>query len=304
MIYLLATNYTATFAGAMATLTLIVLALFCRLIATALREGAGGLLRALTSMIRDVAIGAVDGGKGLIMISVLLGCAGILTAIIGATGLGTKVSGELLAIAGDRLLIALVISAVLCMLLGMDVPTTASYVLTASVAAPLLTKLGLPPLTAHLFIFYFAILSAITPPVCASVFAAAAIAGESFWRVARYALLIAGGVYFLPFMMVYRPGLLMAGSLFDIAYATLITAVAMFCLASASIGYLWHSLSMPARLLIALIGFLYFIPGLVYDASATVLLIGFILVQRNSSRRIASASTPVQALRPNSGDLS
>jgi TRAP-type uncharacterized transport system fused permease subunit len=84
-------------------------------------------------------------------------------------------------------------------MLGMDVPTTASYLLTASVSAPALIKLGLQPLTSHLFIFYFAILSAITPP---AVYAAATIAGENFWKVAGQALRIAGAVFFIPFMMV------------------------------------------------------------------------------------------------------
>jgi hypothetical protein len=86
----------------------------------------------------------------------------------------------------------------------------ASYLLTASVAAPALIKLGLQPLTAHLFIFYFAILSAITPPVCASVYAAATIVGENFWKVAGQVLRITGAVFFIPFMMVYRPELMLA----------------------------------------------------------------------------------------------
>ena len=101
------------------------------------------------------------------------------------------VSGALIGLAGNHLVLALAMTAILCILLGMDVPTTASYILTASVAAPVLARFDLPPLTAHLFIFYFAILSAITPPVCASVYAAATIARESFWKVAKNAMIIA-----------------------------------------------------------------------------------------------------------------
>ena len=213
---MLVANFTPTYAGAIACAALLAATLVARL-------GPGAACAATRrccacaprEFVVHVAQGLADGGKGLIMIAVLLGCAGILTSVLSSSGLGSKVSSELIAIAGDNLLAALVLSAVLCILLGMDVPTTASYVLTAAVAAPVLTKLGLPPLTAHLFIFYFAILSAITPPVCASVYAAAAIAGERFWIVARYAMLMAGAVYVIPFMLVYRPGLLLQGGCGD-----------------------------------------------------------------------------------------
>ena len=124
--------------------------------------------------------GLIDGGKGVIVIAVLLASASLLVTVLSASGLGVKFSQLLLGFGGDYLVGVLLISALLCIMLGMDVPTTASYLLTASVAAPALVKLGLAPLTAHLFIFYFAILSAITPPVCASVYAAATIVGREF----------------------------------------------------------------------------------------------------------------------------
>lgn len=295
LIYLLASNFTVTFAGAMAIMTLVALVVVCRVFPSFVRTDGQGLMSAAKTMVADIARGLADGGRGLIMIAVLLGSVGILAVILGASGLGTKVSSALLDLAGNQLILALIITAALCILLGMDVPTTASYVLAASVAVPVLTKLGIPALTAHLFIFYFAILSAITPPVCASVFCAAAIAEESFWRVARSALLIAGGVYFLPFMMVYRPGLLLDGSWFDIAYAAAITALALFCMSAAAIGYLVRALSIFARLILVVIGLLFFIPGVAFDASATALLIAFVVVQRIAVRRITATQSPVAA---------
>jgi TRAP-type uncharacterized transport system fused permease subunit len=227
------------------------------------------------------------------MIAVLLGCAGILASVLSASGLGSKVSSEIIGIAGDNLLVALVLAAVLCILLGMDVPTTASYVLTAAVAAPVLTKLGLPPLTAHLFIFYFAILSAITPPVCASVYAAAAIAGERFWSVARYAMLMAGAVYVIPFMLVYRSGLLLQGPVTTIAYDAMITAVAIVAMCGAMIGYLAGVVPWFARIGLFAAGVLFFVPGVQYDIGGAVLLGAILLMQVVRARRaVVVAAAP------------
>lgn len=288
LVGMLVAGYTPTYSGAAATMALLASALLSRLAASLLGRGdaPGATLRAFG---RVLWTGFADGGKGLVMIAVLLGCAGILTSILSASGLGSKVSSELIAIAGDSLLVALVLSAVLCILLGMDVPTTASYVLTASVAAPLLAKLGLPPLTAHLFIFYFAILSAITPPVCASVYAAAAIARERFWSVARYAMLIAGAVYVIPFMLVYRPGLVLQGDATAIAYDAAMTLLAVVAMCSATIGYLAGRAGPLVRLALLATGALFFVPGPVYDATAALMLAAIVAWQIAARRRAAPA---------------
>jgi len=294
LIGMLVAGFTPTYAGATACAALLAATVVARL-GPALLRGDTMLLRTRgREFAVHVAQGLAEGGKGLIMIAVLLGCAGILTAVLSASGLGSKVSSELIAIAGDNLLAALVMSAVLCILLGMDVPTTASYVLTAAVAAPVLTKLGLPPLTAHLFIFYFAILSAITPPVCASVYAAAAIAGERFWAVARYAMLMAGAVYVIPFMLVYRPGLMLQGGAATIVYDLMITALAMLAMCGTMIGYLNGLLSVPLRAVLFAAGILFFVPGYVSDATGMLLLVAVIAWQGFRAKR-AAASPPAAA---------
>lgn len=294
LIYLLVQSYTPTFAGAMATLTLLVLTFVARVLPFLLGKQAGKARIAAMEVFSQIGSGLVSGGKGLIMIAVLLGCAGMLTSILGASGVGVKVSSQLIGLAGDQLVLALIMTAVLCILLGMDVPTTASYILTASVAAPVLAQFDIPPLTAHLFIFYFAILSAITPPVCASVYAAATIARESFWKVAKNAMIIAGGVYFLPFMMVYRPALLLDGSLGQIVYATGMTTAALFCFASATVGYLIAPLGVWMRLALVANASLFFMPGLVYDLSAGIVLIGLTVVMKVVAHRaLAFPADPV-----------
>ncbi len=299
LIGMLIANYTPTYAGVIATATLLAASAGMRIVPAL---GSGRMLAAARSraFVASVGRGLADGGKGLIMISVLLGCAGILASVLSASALGSKVSTELIGIAGDSLLLALVLSALLCVLLGMDVPTTASYVLTAAVAGPVLTRLGVQPLTAHLFIFYFAILSAITPPVCASVYAAAAIARERFWSVARYAMLMAGGVYVIPFMLVYRPGLLWQGAWPAIAYDAIVTGIAILSMCAATIGYLDGRLNVILRLVLLVSAALFFIPGAVFDAGGALLLVAVLTVQHVARRNayVRGATPPSRSISP------
>lgn len=290
----LVANFTPTFAGVVAIGSLLAASAVCRIIPALL----GGISELSRVRVREFLVcvwqGLAAGGRGLIMISVLLACAGILASVLTASGLSSKMSSELIDLAGGSLVAALFLAAVLCVLLGMDVPTTASYVLTAAVAAPLLTKFGLPPLTAHLFIFYFAILSAITPPVCASVYAAAAIAGERFWTVSRYAMIMAGPVYVIPFMLVYRPGLLLQGGPPTIAYDFVVTCVAVLAVCAAMIGYLSGSLRPLARVGLFVAGSLFFFPGVIFDVSGALLFVAILLLEglgRRRRGRIASAQT-------------
>lgn len=246
--WLLFAGYTPSFAGAVAAVGLVFMAAAARLVAWSANGRHSPLTSEFATVLRQVWSGIVDGGRSVIVIAALLSAASLLVAVLSATGLGVKFSQLLLGFSGQHLLGVLLISALLCILLGMDVPTTASYLLTASVTAPVLARLGLPPLTAHLFIFYFAILSAITPPVCASVYAAATIAGESFWKVAREALRIAGAVFLLPFMMVYRPEILAHGTALAIAYNVAVAWAMVVAISGGSIGHLLGRLGAPGRL--------------------------------------------------------
>jgi TRAP transporter 4TM/12TM fusion protein len=246
LVWLLSLNFTPTYAGGAAIVALVGFAALTRF-AACLRTGRA-LGQTSVDFLHHLWAGLVDGGKSVVVIAVLLATASLLVAVLSASGLGVKFSQLLLGFSGDHLIGVLVVAALLCIMLGMDVPTTASYLLTASVVAPVLSKLGLAPLTAHLYIFYFAILSAITPPVCASVYAAATIAGENFWKVAGQALRIAGAVFLIPFMMVYRPELLLNGSLPWIAYHVGVAWVMIVAISGASIGFLMGKLGWGLRL--------------------------------------------------------
>lgn len=272
---LLGMDFTPTFAGATAIIALIIIAGLVHLTAS-LRDGLplGSELRVYA---RQVWTGMVDGGGSVVVIAALLTTASLLVAVLSATGLGVKFSQLLLGFSGDHLLGVLLIAALLCIMLGMDVPTTASYLLTASVVAPVLSKLGLQPLTAHLYIFYFAILSAITPPVCASVYAAATIAGENFWKVAGQALRIAGAVFLLPFLMVYRPELMLNGSVPAVIYTIAVAWIMVVAISGASIGYLIGPLNWPLRILLYVGAAALFYPSAYADVAGIVIIGGYML---------------------------
>ena len=274
--WMLFSGYTPTLAGGAATLVMVALAVLCR-IGLCVRQGRSRDIGRECMQLGDkIWEGLIDGGKGVIVIAVLLASASLLVTVLSASGLGVKFSQLLLGFGGDYLVGVLLISALLCIMLGMDVPTTASYLLTASVAAPALVKLGLAPLTAHLFIFYFAILSAITPPVCASVYAAATIVGENFWKVAGQALRIAGAVFFIPFMMVYRPELMLQGPAWAIAYHVAISWAAIVAISGGSIGYLLGPLGWPARVYLYVAAAALFYPSTLADIVGVVLVLAFL----------------------------
>ncbi|MAC78123.1 MAG: TRAP transporter permease DctM/Q [Rhodobacteraceae bacterium] len=142
------------------------------------------------------------------MIAAIILCASIVIGVLSITGLGVKITSLILEGSGGLLWPSLLLTALACLILGMEVPTTAAYVICVSVAGPALTQLGLEPLQAHLFVFWFALLSTITPPVCGAVFIAAGMIGENWLKVATTAMALGVGLYIIPLGMVANPNLL------------------------------------------------------------------------------------------------
>ncbi|MBT6096122.1 MAG: TRAP transporter fused permease subunit [Rhodospirillaceae bacterium] len=151
---------------------------------------------------------ATNAGKQIAMIAAIIVCASIVIGVLGQTGLGVKITSLILSASGDALWPALLLTALACLILGMEVPTTAAYVICISVAGPALQSLGLAPLQAHLFVFWFALLSTITPPVCGAVFIAAGMVEENWLRVAGHAMLLGIGLYLIPLGMIANPALI------------------------------------------------------------------------------------------------
>lgn len=150
----------------------------------------------------------VTASRQVSMIAAIIFCASIIIGVLGATGLGVKITSVILEGSGGVLWASLLLTAIACLILGMEVPTTAAYVICVSVAGPALMQLGLEPLQAHLFVFWFALLSTITPPVCGAVFIAAGMAGENWIKVALTAMALGVGLYLIPVGMITWPDLI------------------------------------------------------------------------------------------------
>ena len=274
VVYCLFQGYTPGFAGAASIIVLILAGAVVRPFGRDAREQ--GLQACWTGLASDVYKGMVEAGRALVMIAALLACAAIVVKVLTATGAGVKISNLLFSVSDQGLIVALLLAAVLSIVLGMDVPTTASYVLAAAVAAPSLVRLGLPELTAHLFVFYYAILSAITPPVCASVYAAAALAGASFWKVAGRALSLAGAVYVVPFLFVFRPGILAQGGTGQVILDVGVASAAVFAVSVGFSGYFRGTLSFTGRGLFLATAALLFYAAPMADVVGGAALIGLL----------------------------
>ena len=148
---------------------------------------------------------ALAAGQQIATIASIILCASLIISVLGQTGLGVKITSLILSAGGNQLWPALLLTALACLLLGMEVPTTAAYVICVSIAGPALQKLGLEPLQAHLFVFWFALLSTITPPVCGAVFIAAGMVEENWLKVALSAMALGIGLYIIPLGMVANP---------------------------------------------------------------------------------------------------
>ncbi|MEM7745250.1 MAG: TRAP transporter fused permease subunit [Pseudomonadota bacterium] len=147
-------------------------------------------------------------GRQVAMIASIILCASLVIGVLSITGLGVKITSLILSGSGGTLWGSLLLTALACLILGMEVPTTAAYVICVSVAGPALIGLGLDPLQAHLFVFWYALLSTITPPVCGAVFISAGMVGENWLRVALSAMALGIGLYLIPLGMIANPELI------------------------------------------------------------------------------------------------
>ena len=150
---------------------------------------------------------AITAGQQTAMIASIILCASIIVGILGMTGLGVKITSSILALSDNSLWLALALTALACIILGMEVPTTAAYVICVSVAGPALIDMGVAPLLVHLFIFWYALLSTITPPVCGGVFIAASMVEENWLPVAGSAMSLGLGLYVIPVAIIRHPEL-------------------------------------------------------------------------------------------------
>ncbi len=208
------------------------------LAATALLAFDTTLRPSLARFVTRAKTAALAAGEQIAVIAAIILCASLIISVLGQTGLGVKITSLILSAGGDRLWPALLLTALACLLLGMEVPTTAAYVICISVAGPALQKLGVEPLLAHLFVFWFALLSTITPPVCGAVFIAAGMIGEDWLKVALTAMALGVGLYLIPLAMIANPALVAVAD-------TPIRAILTMLQVGLGLGLVSHALIAP-----------------------------------------------------------
>ncbi|HSM60144.1 MAG TPA: TRAP transporter fused permease subunit, partial [Longimicrobiales bacterium] len=217
-------------------------------------------------------------GRGAVQVAAACAAAGIVVGVASLTGIGLRMSELIVTLSQGNLLVALVLTALGSIVLGMGLPTTAAYVVLAALGAPALVDLGVPLLAAHLFIFYFGCISNVTPPVSLAAFAAAGIAGAPPVRTATSAAVLAGAGFVVPFMFIYGPPLLLEGPVHEIALVTVTALAGVTALAAASMGYGRRPLAAWERLVLGVGALCLVFPGLLTDG-AGILALGIVFLR-------------------------
>lgn len=241
-------------------------------------------------VLRKIKIGTIlsvfaDCGKFFTEICITCAGAGILIGILSITGLAFSFSSLLVKLSGGKVIPLLLLSAMGCVILGMGMPAVGSYLLMVTLAAPALVQLGIDPLLAHFFVFYYAVLSFLTPPVCLAAYAAAAIAEASMLRTALSAMKLGIVAYLVPFIFVFKPSLLLVGSAVDILESILFGIIGVVILAIAVEGHLFEKLGFWTRILLFLSGLTVMIPGVTYDILGLSFSVPIILYRFLQKRR-------------------
>ncbi len=251
----------------------------------------GGPRAVLDLLRRDGPRALRDGAFQTVPVAMATAAAGIMIGIILQTGLAIRFTSFLVDFAGGSLMIALVITMIAAVILGTALPTTPAYIMLAALLIPALIKLDVPPLAAHMFAFYFGCLSAVTPPECLAVYAAASIARCSVWRAGWQAVKFAAAGFVVPYFFIYYPALLFQGPWGAIAQAVVTGGIGVVALAAGLEGYLLRTATWLERGLLLAAALLLIDPQLVTDLLGLLLLATALAAQklRRPDRAVARA---------------
>ncbi|MCX5825561.1 MAG: TRAP transporter permease, partial [Deltaproteobacteria bacterium] len=212
-----------------------------------------------------------DGVKTAIGVAVACTCAGIIVGVITMTGLGLKISIVIIDLSQGNLFITLALTAIVCLIMGMGVPVTASYIIVATIGAPALIKLGVLPLAAHLFVFYFAVLADITPPVCIAAYAAAGLAGADPMRTGFTATKLGIAAFIVPFIFCYAPSLMGLGTPSEVIQSMITACIGVIALAAGAEWFLLRKNKFYESIILFVAAFCLIKPGTITDIIGIVL---------------------------------
>jgi len=206
------------------------------------------------------------GGQGMITVAAACGVAGIIAGTITMTGLANVMINGIVALAGNQVIIALFLTMLCCIVLGMGVPTTANYCIMAATCAPILVRMGVPAIAAHFFVFYFGIVADLTPPVALAAYAGAAIAQANPMKTAFTATKLAIGAFIVPYVFALNPAMLFIDtSVLEVIQICITSLIGIFAVSASLEGYLMHRMSWVERIISIAGGLCLIYPGLVTD---------------------------------------
>ncbi len=264
MVYLLASQFSLMTVGTYTTLAIVAIS----------------FARKVTRMhLRDVYDAVMNGVRSAAEVAIPSAVAGIIVGTLVQTGMALKLQRTLLDLAGNSLAVSLGGAMILTIILGMGMPTSAAYLVSAILVAPALQELGVPALPAHLFILYFGILSMVTPPVALSSYAAAGVSGANLWRTSMLAFLLAIPGFLIPYAFAINPALLLLGDLPDIVRVILTAGTGVVMMAAASAGYLFGPMPLVLRVILFCGSPLLIAPTLRTDLIGAGTIVGVVLVQ-------------------------
>ena len=230
------------------------------------------------------------GAKSTLTVGIACSVAGIIACVITTTGIGSALISIIIGASGGYKIVALFLTMLTCIVLGMGVPTTANYVIMATTCAPVLIRMGIPSIAAHMFVFYFGIVADITPPVALAAYAGAAIAHASPMKTGVNATKLAIAAFIIPYILALNPAMVFVDTTVIQVVSIVVTSlIGMFGLSMALEGYLSTPLSLPLRILTAIGGLMLIYPGVATDLIGVVVVGGVILLQRLAAKKAAAA---------------
>ena len=275
LIYMLLADYTPSYAAFYSIVALVIVSFFKK----HTRMNIGSLIIALTS-----------GARQAVGVAIACAVVGIIVGVVSITGLGLQLANMILVLAGGMLIPTLILTMVACMIMGMGMPTSAAYIVAGTVAAPAMVKLGVDPLIAHMFVFYYAVLSAITPPVALAAYAGAGVANASPSKVGWTAVRLGLAGFIVPFMFVFSPALCAIDSSIWVILRCLCTAtIGIYCLACSIQAFMLKPLNYFERALMFASALLLIDGGVITDAIGFAFLAAIYMRQKMSLKSAAAA---------------
>lgn len=295
LVYLLTQGYTPLKAAYYCIVTTVIISV----VANNLRTWAGAsasnydtgsaLLDCNKQALADILAAMENGGRLALGVAAACACTGLVIGVVTLTGVGLKLANAILTLSDGSLALTLVLTMLASIVLGMGLPTTAKYIVLATIAAPAIQSFGVPVLAAHLFILYFGILADLTPPVALAAYAAAGIARADPNATGFMAVKLALAGFLIPYIFCYNPGLLMIGaSNLEVAFIVVTAAVGIAALSFASVGYWLRNLYLLERLILLAAAVTLIIPGLRTD----IVGVGILVLVYLSQKRFAGPTKP------------